>query len=53
MEFLTCWILKSKVFGQKSTVSNEIAIFCELTYLVYVLKKLGLILENKMPENWS
>ena len=24
MEFLTCWVLKSKVFGQKSTVDSVV-----------------------------
>ena len=46
MKFLTCWVLKNKDFGQKSTVVKS-------GVIAWGLQKLGQILENKMSENWS
>ena len=47
MEFLTWWVLKSKVFAQKSTVVkwNWCIFWIDMAW---VLQKLGPILENKM-----
>ena len=52
MEFLTWWVLKSKVFAQKSTVVKwNCCIFW--IDIVWGLQKLGLLLESKVVQKLS
>ena len=52
MEFLSWWVLKSKVFAQKSTVVN---LNCCILWIdiEWGLQKLGLILESKVVQKLS
>ena len=52
MEFLAWWVLKSKVFAQKSTVFKWN--YCTLWIdIEWCLQKLGLILESKVVQKLS
>ena len=52
MEFLAWWVLKSKVFAQKSTVVKW---YCCILWIdiVWSLQKLGIILESKVVQKLS
>ena len=52
MEFLNCWVLRSKVFGQKSTVVKWNCCILWIDIL-WGLQKLGLILESKAVQKLS
>ena len=52
MEFLAWWVLKSKVFAQKSTVVKWNCCILQID-IVWGLQKLGLILESKVVQKLS
>ena len=52
MEFLAWWVLKSKVFAQKSTVVNWNYSILWID-IEWGLQKLGLILESKVVQKLS
>ena len=52
MEFLTWWVLKSKVFAQKSTVVKWNCFILWID-IVWGLQNLGLILESKVVQKLS
>ena len=52
MEFLAWWVLKSKVFAQKSTVVKWNCCILWID-IVWGLQKLGLILESKVAQKLS
>ena len=52
MEFLAWWVLKSKVFAQKSTVVKWNCCILWID-IVWGLQKLGLILESKVIQKLS
>ena len=52
MEFLAWWVLKSKVFAQKSTVVKWSCCILGID-IEWGLQKLGLILESKMVQKLS
>ena len=52
MEFLAWWVLKSKVFAQKSTVVKWNCCILWID-IVWSLQKLGIILESKVVQKLS
>ena len=52
MEFLAWWVLKSKVFAQKSTVVKWNCYILQID-IVWGLQKLGLILESEVVQKLS
>ena len=46
-QFLRWWVIKSKIFGQKSTCSKEIVVFCEYSTMNISLSKSDKIVLSK------